>query len=83
MIAEVNVEFLDEYGNDYTETIEIPIDNDENEYNVEAIIEDEVNKWFIKTAEEIFSTIVPKYFSEWEELFEKYLDNAELFSDLD
>lgn len=88
MIAEVNVEFFDKYGNDYTETLEIPIDDDENESNVEAIIEDAINKWFIETAQKIFSTIVPKYILEpdysdiREDLFEKYFDNAEFFSDL-
>lgn len=85
MIADVNVEFLDEYCNDYTETLEIYIDDNENELNIEAIIEDHINEWFIETGEDIFSTMFPKDSmapETWEDLFEKYMDNAELFSDL-
>lgn len=85
MIVEVNVEFLDEYCNDYTETLEIYIDDNESELNVETIIEDKINEWFISTGEDIFSAMVPKdsmSTEEWEYDFEKYLDNTELFSDL-
>ena len=85
MIVDVNVEFLDEYCNDYTETLEIYIDDDENELNTETIIEDKINEWFILTGEDVFSTMFPKdsmTLENWEDSFEKYMDNAELFSDI-
>lgn len=82
MIADVNVEFYDSYGNDYTETLEVYIDDNESEENVEVIIEDSVNNWFLKTAETIFSTIVSRTANNWEQLFEDYIDNAELHSDI-
>ena len=85
MIVDVNVEFLDEYCNDYTETLEIYIDDDENELNTETIIEDKINEWFILTGEDVFSTMFPKdsmTLEDWEDSFEKYMDNAELFSDI-
>ena len=85
MIVDVNVEFLDEYCNDYTETLEIYIDDDENELNTETIIEDKINEWFISTGEDVFSTMFPKdsmTLEDWEDSFEKYMDNAELFSDI-
>lgn len=87
MIVETEVEFFDSLGNSIVETLQIPINEDENENNVEAIVEDYVNEWFFKTARETFEMEFPELKDADEDdyihTFIKYFNDVKLYSDLD
>ena len=83
MIVEANLELLDPYENCYTETIEVYIEEDEE--NVEAIIEDEITNWFFRTAAELFGKIFPDYSlndSDCLEKFGHYLNKCKMWGDI-
>lgn len=87
MIVETEVEFFDSLGNSIVETLQIPINEDEDEDNVEAIVEDYINEWFIKTARETFEMEFPELKDTDEDdyihNFIKYFNDVKLYSDLD
>ena len=84
MIVEVNLEFLDEYKNCFTETIEIAVSEDEE--NIEAVIEDRITDWFLQSAKELFKKAYPSFNpldEEWGEKFGLYLMNSKMWGDLE